>query len=190
MSSTVRDELRRPLDPLVRALARTGVSPHLLTVLGLVFTGGVAWLYARGFFPQAGLALFAVGLFDTLDGQLARASGRVTRFGALLDSALDRVAEALLFGAWMYVFRENFVLTVWLFAGWTGAFMVSYLRARGEGLGHSTRKGPMDRVLRYVFWVGGSLFGAKVFAALVPVWVVLIWITVIRRLVDLRGALG
>ena len=189
MSSTVRDELRRPLNPVVRVLARTGVSPHFLTVLGLVLTGGVAWLYARGLFPQAGLALFAVGLFDTLDGQLARASGRVTRFGALLDSALDRVAEALLFGAWMYVFRENFALVIWLFAGWTGAFMVSYLRARGEGLGYSTRKGPMDRVLRYVFWVGGSLFGMETFAKLVPVWVALIWITVVRRLLDLHRAL-
>jgi len=187
--STVRDDLRKPLNPLVQVLARIGVSPHLLTVLGLVFTGGVVWLYVQGLFLQAGLALFAVGLFDTLDGQLARTSGQASRFGALLDSSLDRVAEALLFGGWVYVFRERFDLVVWLYAGWTGAFMVSYLRARGEGLGYSTRKGPMDRVLRYVFWVGGSLFGQEVFAKLVPVWVVLTWITVVRRLLDLYGAL-
>lgn len=190
MSSTVRDELRRPLNPVVRVLARMGVSPHLLTVLGTLFTAGVAWLYARGLFREAGLTLFAVGLFDTLDGQLARATGKESRFGALLDSSLDRLAEGLLFAAWIYAFRENIAVVAWLFGGWVGAFMVSYLRARGEGLGYSTRKGPMDRVLRYVFWVGGSLLGMEGFARLVPVWVVLIWITVIRRMLDLRRALS
>lgn len=189
MSSTVRDELRRPLNPLVRFLARLGISPHLLTVLGTAFTAGVAWLYGLGMFREAGLALFAVGLFDTLDGQLARATGKASRFGALLDSSLDRVAEGFLFAAWIYAFRNQEILVAWLFAGWVGAFMVSYLRARGEGLGYSTRKGPMDRVLRYVFWVGGSLLGAEGFARLVPVWVVLIWITVFRRILDLWRAL-
>lgn len=181
----MRDQARQLLNPIVYGLATLKVSPHLLTVLGFVFTGGVAWLYLMGSFRWAGLALLGVGLFDTLDGQLARATGRTSTFGALLDSSLDRLAEALLFGGWILYFRNNFPLTLWLFGGWVGAYMVSYLRARGERLGYSTRKGPMDRVLRYVFWIGGSLAGASIFATLVPLWVLLIWLTVLRRLYDL-----
>ncbi len=186
----MKERFRRLLNPVVSLLAHTGISPNVLTFLGPVLTLPVAYLYLQGRFSSAALALIAVGLFDTLDGQLARHLNRTTAFGAFLDSSLDRVAEAILFGTWMWVFRFQFPGVLWVYLAFVGSFMVSYARARGEGLGASTRVGPMDRAIRYVWIIAASLAGPGVFLKSMPYFALLVWLTVANRYRDLYNRLS
>ncbi|MCF6192231.1 MAG: CDP-alcohol phosphatidyltransferase family protein, partial [Candidatus Hydrothermae bacterium] len=176
--------------PMVSLLAHLGISPNMLTFLGPVLTLPVAYLYLQGHFREAALALIAVGLFDTLDGQLARHLNRTTDFGAFLDSSLDRVAEAMLFGTWMWGCRDRFPGVLWIYLALVGSFMVSYARARGEGLGVSTRVGPMDRALRYGWIIAASLAGSELFLRSMPYFALLVWLTVANRYRDLYNRLS
>ncbi len=186
----MKERFRQLLHPLVSLLAHLGISPNVLTFLGPVLTLPVAYLYLQGRFREAALALIAVGLFDTLDGQLARHLNRTTSFGAFLDSSLDRVAEAMLFGTWMWGFRDRFPGVLWIYLAFVGSFMVSYARARGEGLGASTRVGPMDRAVRYVWIIAASLAGPERFLRSMPYFALLVWLTVANRYRDLYNRLS
>ena len=123
-----------------------------MTLLGLVIAGGGGFLLSTGHLLPGGLVLLASGLFDIFDGALARATGRVTRFGALLDSVVDRLAEAVvLLGLLIFfVHRSSLEGTVLVYLALTGSVMVSYLRARAEGLGIECRVGVMTRPERVV----------------------------------------
>ena len=121
--------------PIVSLLGKLNVSPNLLTVLGIVITAASVPLIASGRFFLGGLLVLLGGLCDALDGHLARTSKKVSPFGALLDSTLDRVADFLpLFGLALYFAEKLLWLSVVLFniLFW---FLVSYVKARLEGLG-------------------------------------------------------
>ena len=121
--------------PLVQFLGRLKISPHLLTVLGVIFTAISVPLLASGHFFWGGILVLFGGICDALDGHLARSTKRVSKFGALLDSTLDRVGDFLpLFGLALYFAEKLIWLTVVLFniLFW---FLVSYVKARMEGLG-------------------------------------------------------
>jgi len=98
------DGVHRLAEPVGRVVAKTRVPPNVLTILGFLFNVGIAWIISQGHFPLAGLLIIVAGIFDLLDGAVARHTNRVTKFGALLDSTLDRLSEAvLLFGLlWFY----------------------------------------------------------------------------------------
>ena len=148
-------------DPVVRFLARLGFSPNALTLLGLVIAGGSAYLVSIGHMGAGGLVLLASGVFDVLDGGLARATDRVSRFGALLDATVDRVSETVvLLGLLIfYVTRTSTEGTVLVFLALAGSTMVSYLRARAEGLGIDCRVGIMTRAERVVTLGIGLVIG-------------------------------
>jgi CDP-diacylglycerol--glycerol-3-phosphate 3-phosphatidyltransferase len=125
--------------PLAGGLARLGVSPNVATLLGLLLAGAAAYFAANGRFPLAGLLVFAAALFDLIDGALARRAGLVTKRGAFLDSNADRVSEsAVLLGLAVHFVQPGTAdrtATILCFVALAGSLMVSYVRARAEGLG-------------------------------------------------------
>ncbi len=144
---------------VARLVAASGVSPNALTVMGLAFTAGVAVVLARGAFLAGGLLLVAAALFDTLDGGVARATGRVSAFGAFLDSTLDRWAEAFLYGGLLWWFWQQGMgrEAALAYATIIGSLMVSYTRARAEGVGVECKVGWFTRFERIALLVLGLL---------------------------------
>jgi len=119
------------------ALGRIGLTPNALTIIGSILTASVGLLIAQGWFVAAGLCLWLFSATDTLDGALARATDRVTVFGAFLDSVCDRYAEAGVFLGlvWWYQTHNDTLGVVLAYVAVIGSLMVSYARARAEGVG-------------------------------------------------------
>ena len=163
--TTLTDRLRARaaglLDPIVTFLARIGVSPDMLTVVGMLLHLLFAWLIATGEFLWAGIAIFIFVPLDALDGALARKIGRQGSFGAFLDSNSDRVAEIILYSGYISWFtqQEEFLVVTAAYAAATGSLMVSYSRARAEALGYSCKVGLFSRVERYVVIVASLVLG-------------------------------
>jgi CDP-diacylglycerol--glycerol-3-phosphate 3-phosphatidyltransferase len=138
--------------PLARALVRAGVTANSLTIAGAILNAGVAATIAAGWFPASGFLLLAANSLDMLDGAVARTSGQASPFGAFLDSTLDRYAEIVVFlglVAW-FASQSNWhgeVLTVLALAG---SLMVSYTRARAEGLDLHGEVGLLRRPARLI----------------------------------------
>ena len=162
MKRHIKDQGRRQLAPLARALANIGISPDFLTWIGFLISSLAGVLVGGGRFRIAALALLLGGLCDVLDGAVARASGRSTQFGAFLDSTVDRWAEMFFFAGLLYYFvgpqpSTIYALLVFFAAG--GSFMVSYTRARAEGLGLECTVGWMERPERIAVLILASLIG-------------------------------
>ena len=151
--------LKHAEEPAARLLSKMGLSPNILTLLGLALAGGSAYLISTGHFLVGGLVLLASGVFDILDGALARVTHRITPFGAVLDSIADRIAEAgVLLG--LMVFYLNPVQKpelILVYLTLTGSVLVSYLRARGEALGVQYSGGVMTRPERLLLLVLGLM---------------------------------
>jgi CDP-diacylglycerol---glycerol-3-phosphate 3-phosphatidyltransferase len=154
-----RHASRGIVEPIAAACARLGISPNALTVTGCALHAGVAWLLASGHLGLGAIALALCAGFDGIDGALARITGRVSRAGAFLDSTLDRVSEILVFfGLLVYALRLGDPITVALvYVVIAGSLMVSYTRARSEGIGCPTRVGVFGRLERTVILVLGLL---------------------------------
>lgn len=168
--SQFRSKLARPLtQPLGMLLARTGLSPNFLTVLGFGVNLGAAAALAWGHLLSGGFLVLAAALCDLLDGALARASQRTSRFGALLDSTLDRLSEAaVLFGLLVYYAREPSEPELLLvFLALVGSVLVSYIKARGEGLGLKCEVGFFTRAERVIVLALGLLLHLVFLALLV-----------------------
>jgi CDP-diacylglycerol--glycerol-3-phosphate 3-phosphatidyltransferase len=150
------------LNSIARLFVRLRVSPNALTLAGFIGMCLIALVIAAGHEAVGGVLIIFAGLFDSVDGALARLSGRVTKFGAFLDSTLDRWAESALFLA--IVFRgvelqDN--LTVYLaVAALIGSLLVSYTRARAEGLGASIKEGWFTRFERMAVLIAGLILTA------------------------------
>lgn len=140
------------IDPVVTFLASYHLSPDALTVAGLLFHFLFAWLIANGQMQWAAVAIFFLAPLDALDGALARKLGRKQGgFGAFLDSTLDRFAEIVLFGGFIFYFlqQENTLMLALSYIAISGSLMVSYTRARAEALGLDCKVGILSRVERY-----------------------------------------
>ena len=181
------------LHAIVRYLALTRISPNVLTFLGLVINtvAGILFGYANAqnhdrLFLYAGLVIIGAGIFDMVDGRVARATGQVTTFGGFFDSVIDRYSDvALFFGLLVYYARANrfFYLVLVAFV-MVSSVMVSYTRARAESLIGSCKVGFMERPERVVLVIIGALFAR--WGAMAPVlWVlaVLSTITVVHRII-------
>ena len=156
--------------PTARLLERVGLSPNKVTVIGLLLSGATAYLLGVGQFVGGGLLLILASAVDMADGALARLQGRVTATGALLDSTADRISEAVIFlGLLLFYINSSSLLEVLLiFLALISSFMVSYLRAKGEGLGVDCNVGVMTRPERVLALAAGLLMG-QVFVALVVI---------------------
>lgn len=138
------------LDPLSRFLAWLGISPNTLTIVGFLLNCGVAYILATGNFFWGAFAVLAAGCFDALDGALARQSGRVSQFGAFLDSTMDRYSESVVYlGLVIYYARAGEITYLVLtYATIIGSLLVSYTRARAEGLHIECKEGLLTRAER------------------------------------------
>ncbi|MFH1560384.1 MAG: CDP-alcohol phosphatidyltransferase family protein [Chloroflexota bacterium] len=153
-------------DPTARLFGRVGLSPNKVTVIGLILSGATAYLLSVGQFVAGGLFLLLASALDMADGALARLQGRATAAGALLDSAADRVSEAVVFLGLVvfYISPLSIPEVLLVFLALIGSFMVSYLRARGEGLGVDCKVGVMTRPERVLVLAVGLLIGHVVVA--------------------------
>ncbi|MGE5256396.1 MAG: CDP-alcohol phosphatidyltransferase family protein [Hyphomicrobiales bacterium] len=174
----------RMLAPLVRVLTKWGVNPNSLTLAGIIIT----FFATAAFFMKSprlgGFLVLLGGLCDAIDGSLARNAGKATRFGALLDSSVDRYAEfVMLFGIGGYFLMiADYVNSAVTFLALCGSFMVSYTRARAESLGLAAKVGVMQRPERIVFLGLGALIHP--IALTIAVWMVAIFanFTALQRL--------
>jgi len=153
---------QRIIDAMVRWLAHGHINPNILTVVGVALNVGCGLLFGLGRFFSAGIALIVANLFDMLDGQVARLSGRVTRFGGFLDSSLDRLSDMVVFvGLMVFYARDtqfHSTLNVFLAgAGLMGSVMVSYASARAESLIPKCDVGFLKRPERVVLFIIGAL---------------------------------
>jgi CDP-diacylglycerol---glycerol-3-phosphate 3-phosphatidyltransferase len=172
--------------PVARLLIHTPLTPNMVTWTGFIITAGAAALIATSHLFMAGIVMLVAGLFDMLDGALARVKGQVTRFGAVLDSTLDRLSEAVLLLALLYLYARN-GQPVWsLLAGvaLVCSLMVSYLRARMEGLGIECKAGVFTRPERVILLALGLLLSSfhYMLKGAVSLLAVFSFFTVIERL--------
>jgi CDP-diacylglycerol--glycerol-3-phosphate 3-phosphatidyltransferase len=181
------------LDKIVHGLALTRISPNVLTFLGLVINIVAAFLFGHAnasnadwMFLYAGMVIFGAGIFDMVDGRVARRNNQVTVFGSFFDSVIDRYSDVVLFfGLLVYYGRINrFRYVVLVAFVMVTSLMVSYTRARAEALISQCKVGFMERPERIVLIIIGALFNH--WGAMAPVlWVlaVLSTITVAHRIV-------
>ena len=151
--------IRYLAEPSARVLLRLHLNPNAVTIMGFILSGGAAYLFATGNFRVGG-ALFLVGsLFDLLDGTMARLGGQASRRGALLDSVTDRLSEAaVLLGLLLYYYDKSSQAGVILvYLTMVASVLVSYVRARGEGLGVATTVGLVTRPERVVMLAVGAI---------------------------------
>ena len=189
-------EIRRNLacritDPVVGALSKSGITPNALTLINLALNIVAAYVIATGHFLVGGVLILASGLFDLLDGALARFNKQTTRFGAVLDSTVDRISEAATLCGLLiwYVSQEGTTLEIVLvLVVLVSSFLVSYIRARAEGVGWQCQGGLFTRAERVIVLAIGLLLGGvsinSVFVALC-VLALFALVTVAQRLVYL-----
>ena len=153
----IRTKVTHVFNPLAVGLGNMGISPNLLTILGFLFSIAVGILLAEGHFFWGGVFLIFTSLFDGLDGLVARASGKDGKFGAHLDSSLDRYSEGVVFlGLLIFYSKAGSVLdTVLIFVALLASLMVSYTKARAEGLGLECKVGLLSRLERLVILILG-----------------------------------
>jgi len=172
--------------PVVRILSKRGIKPDALSSIGLAINIGAAYLIATSHFLLGGAVILISGFFDLLDGALARFTNQTTKFGAILDSTFDRISEAAIFFGLLSAFmlRGATPLEIALiFIALIGSFLVSYTRARAEGLGLECKVGLFTRVERVIVLVIGLIVNQVVIA--LWVLVVFVYITVLQRLIYL-----
>jgi CDP-diacylglycerol--glycerol-3-phosphate 3-phosphatidyltransferase len=171
------------IDRIVRWLALSRIHPNALTFIGLVINIWAAFLFAQGHFRAAAAVVIGAGLFDMVDGRVARATDRVTRFGGFFDSVLDRYSDLAVFmGLLVYYASINrFFYIVLTAIVMTGSVMVSYTRARAECTIPKCKVGFLERPERVVLIIIGAWF--HVMAPVLWVLAVLSNLTVIHRMI-------
>ena len=187
--------LNHRLDPYLYKLAgwtKGVIKPNHLTMIGLLVTLVAAVFLALGLWIAAGIAIIVAGLFDLLDGAVARSQGRVTAFGAFLDSVIDRYSDFALFIGIFFHYSSTGQPYLMLLAclAATGSFLIPFTRARAETVIPSCKVGIMERPERIILLACGALFNIMVYI----LWIltILTHITVIQRILytrkKLRGA--
>jgi CDP-diacylglycerol---glycerol-3-phosphate 3-phosphatidyltransferase len=185
----------KAIHPLIQLLTRWNMHPNTFTTLGFVISCISTYFMAVGMFRIASLLVLFAGVFDTIDGKLARDSGKVSRFGALYDSTLDRYSEVFLFFGMAYYFIEHdmYLSSVAVAVALGGSLMVSYIRARAEGLGFECKVGILQRPERLILIALGGLinvilsFGGRIHihTLVLAVWIIAILsnVTAVVRMV-------
>jgi CDP-diacylglycerol---glycerol-3-phosphate 3-phosphatidyltransferase len=160
-SFSYKEAFRQLIRPLARVLSAIRVRPDALTVAGWVLSVCAATLFALGYTKTAGAVMLFAGLFDALDGAVARESNLMSSFGAFLDSTLDRLSESAIFVGIMFFYASSSRPYEALLAGvaMTFSLMTSYTRARAEGLGFECEVGLLERAGRVVLLSLLSLTG-------------------------------
>ena len=155
------------INAMVRGIASFGVHPNILTTIGVCINVGCGLLFGFGEFFWAGIVLIVANIFDMLDGNVARQTGNVTRFGGFLDSTLDRYSESVVFlGVLWYILDTSDAKTgaLLVFIATVGSLMISYARARAEALGWKASAGLVARPERVILLAICLLAGKPMWA--------------------------
>jgi CDP-diacylglycerol--glycerol-3-phosphate 3-phosphatidyltransferase len=150
--------------PVVRLIARGKISPNAVTWSGFIVTCGAAALIILGYPVIGGVVMLSACYFDILDGALARLTGKVTPFGAVLDSTLDRVSEAVILVAILALYGGSVWMDVLIFLTLVGSYLVSYIRARSETMGMKGAVGIFTRTERVLVLAAGLLLSGVSYA--------------------------
>ncbi len=194
----------RTITPVIDFFIKRRLNPNHFTTLGLILSIIAAYLFGAGSFKIAGVIMLIAGTFDIIDGKVARATNRVTKFGALYDSTLDRYAEVMIFFGLAYYFINNhwtnnnvnlsflnwninyinisFISTIAVCMALGGSVMTSYVRARAEGLGLECKVGLMQRPERLVFIAFGAIFHKVLLVIALIIVAIFSNVTAIQRL--------
>jgi len=176
------------VNPSVTLLIRMNVHPMAITMLSLVLAIISFVFYWHGQFLIGALFLILCGLFDTFDGEIARKTDRVTQLGGFLDSTIDRINEFIIyFGLFCYYYNHASYALLWVFLALFGSMMVSYTRARGEGLGISPRIGLFERFTRIVFICIGSVLGPRLMVYILVILTFGTLHTMLQRIIFIRA---
>ncbi len=183
------------IEPVAALLVKLRIKPNAITTVGTVFTvaGGVA--FGMGHIRTGGIIIGLTAIFDVLDGTVARRTGQSTVFGAFYDSTLDRLADGVVLGGIAYFFaaepHHNMPMVAVSIMGIIGTYLVSYARARAEGLGINAKVGVMQRPERVVLMsvpqaFFGLAFGGKILMGVIILLTLTSWITAIQRILFVR----
>ena len=182
------------IEPLARVLIDLRVHPHVLTFSGLVFSLLAFNFFRNGYLFYGGLMVILAGICDVLDGKLARETQTMSKYGALIDSVVDRYSEVFMYmGLALFFWRKSPLMIVLLILTIAGSFLVSYTRARAESLGFECRIGLMQRQERMTYLAAGAILGSipytRHFFLTLAVWIIAILsnFTVIQRVVYIRN---
>jgi CDP-diacylglycerol--glycerol-3-phosphate 3-phosphatidyltransferase len=197
LNAKIRGIWDRGMKPVGGFIGRSGVTPNQITLLGVVVQAVVSYLIVADRLAEAGFVLIAAALLDTVDGAVAKARGLTSKFGAFLDSTMDRLSDALVFLpiAWLYLAEPTAARAD---QQWVAAlalvtlvlsFLVSYARARAEGLGFDCNVGLIERAERLIIMIL-----ALVFNDLLPAGLALLalasLITLVQRMVHVHKQTG
>lgn len=186
---SLRLKFRSMLKPLAKALSSGKVHPNTITVIGLVPAIVAGFVFARGMVRLGGIFVGISGVLDLMDGLVAKVGNKQTKFGAILDSTLDRYGEIAVFVGLAALYRESTALYGVILA-LCGSLMVSYVKARAEGLGFSCESGLLQRPERLVIILVGALAGVDYLKWAIWTVAVLANITAVERLVRVKGPMG
>lgn len=188
MIDDVKESIQDALTPLARRI--TEINPNTLTLAGLLLSLVSAFFFAKQYLFWAGGFLLASGFFDALDGLVARANNRTTKYGGFLDSVCDRFADAaVIIGAMYGGLTQLYSIPYWLTGTLAifGSLMVSYTRARAEAAGASASIGIADRPARMIILIAGAFIDMVNFAVFSIA--VLSFITVFQRITHVKKTL-
>ncbi len=174
------------LDPIGAFINSVGITPNIMTLLGLAGTMLGGYYLAQGNMLIGGIVILFMAPIDSLDGTMARLRGESTEFGAFVDSVSDRYSELIIIGGLLYYFtatnNDNGVMLAYLAAA--GSILVSYVKARAEGLGFQAKVGLLTRVERYIVLIPCLIFNQP-FAAMFII-AILANITALQRIFYVR----
>ena len=172
------------LDPFIDLIVRFNVHPNHFTILGLFTSLVGAIFYAKHDIRLGGMFILLGGICDIIDGKIARKTGLSTKFGALFDSSLDRYAEVFMFlgTAIFFVQKDHPITSIMVFLALGGSMMVSYVRARAEGLGYECKVGIMQRPERIVYIGASSLVHPYMLEVVIWMIAILANFTAIQRM--------
>lgn len=182
LSNLVRQRAQATLNVIAKGLGAIGLTPNALTLIGFLMMCGIGVVLATGNFALGGVLIIVAGVFDALDGSLARLTNRVTKFGAFLDSTTDRFAEGALYFGILFAFMQRGIdwIVYLIYFTLLGSLMVSYTRARAEGIGMEMKEGLMTRFERIALLIIGLILTA--FFGDAPILIVLSILAVFTNL--------
>jgi CDP-diacylglycerol--glycerol-3-phosphate 3-phosphatidyltransferase len=188
LSNLVRRRAQAFLNSIALALNALGLSPNALTLIGFGAMCLIGLILANGYMALGGVLIVVAGIFDALDGSLARLTNRVSKFGAFLDSTTDRFAEGAIFlGIMFWYLQHGMTFVAYLiYLTLLGSLMVSYARARAEGIGVECKEGMMTRFERISLLVIGlvltAVFGDTPILVVLAILAIFTNLTAVQRM--------
>lgn len=181
MKEKTKKKLVSFLSFLINFFIYLKISPTLITLSGLFFSIFTGYFYFKGNFLIAGIFLIFIALADTIDGELARKREKVSKKGAFLDSIIDRLTEFFIFLG-LFLYYQKLPILLLPFFAFATSFLVSYTRARAEGVGIECKIGIFERPIRMLFLIIGSFFLKKYFHYLLIILIIGNFFTFLQRI--------